>query len=315
MQSHFEYFNNIAIEALIDYFNQPQEESNQIEFKSGETDVSKLYKEICAFANTDGGVLIWGAPKEINFKSGEKSTANRVCQGKLTPTEINKTEDSLIQTLMANISPAPIGIIVRKFSYEQGYAYIIIVPKSLYPPHQVGGTYYIRVNTMSVPAPHGIVQAFFNQKKPIDLVAKIKIEKELVEHNKEVGITIAVTNKSKYPAVEIEGFVSIVGKLYEVKETPVLNMVSLKEGRVSLSTGLKFKSASILGLWVWHSIYGIRILGEYCYVELFIWAKETHGFTKLFKLYNNGTIHEIDLDSADDLEKEYEEWMSLDEEA
>lgn len=315
MQSHFEYFNSITIEALIDYFNQSQEESNQMEFKSGETDISKLYKEICAFANTDGGVLIWGAPKEININSGEKNNANKVCQGKLTPTEINKTEDSLIQTLMANISPAPIGIVVRKFSYEPGYAYIIIIPKSLYPPHQVNGTYYIRVNTMSMPAPHGIVQAFFNQKKPIDLVAKIKIEKELLEHNKEVGITIAVTNNSKYPAVDIEGFVSIVGKLYEFKEKPELNMVNLKEGRVSLSTGLKFKSASILGLWVWYNIYGVKILDEYCYIELFIWARETHGFTKLFKLYSNGTIVEVNLNGTDDLEKEYKEWMALDEEA
>lgn len=313
MQSQFEYFNNITLEALLDFFSQPQEESSQIEFKSGGANISALYKEVCAFANTDGGILIWGAPKEGS--SDEKNTGKKACQGSLVPAILNKTEDSLIQTFMTNISPSPVGIKVRKILYDQGNVYIIIVPKSIFPPHQVDGTYYIRVNTMSMPAPHGIVQAFFNQKKPIDLFAKIKVDKNALEHNQEVDITIAVTNKSTYPAIDIEGFVSIVGPVYENKEKSELNYVNLKGNRVSLSTNLKFSSASISGLWVWKYISDIKLLGEYCYIELFIWAKETHGFNKLYRLSKNGMINEINLDGISDSEKEYKEWMSLEEEA
>ena len=71
-----------------DYFRQPREETTTIEFKSYnkqhgtvESSLEGIVKGICAFLNSEGGLLIWGAPngemqkgrKEKVFRGGVAS--------------------------------------------------------------------------------------------------------------------------------------------------------------------------------------------------------------------------------------------------
>ncbi len=57
----------VTLEELITFFQSEQEESALLEFKSGESSLEDIYKEVTAFVNTEGGILIIGAPKETKI--------------------------------------------------------------------------------------------------------------------------------------------------------------------------------------------------------------------------------------------------------
>lgn len=54
----------ISLTDIEDYFASPQEETSIVEFKSGGVEIIDLYKEVTAFLNTEGGLIIVGTPKE-----------------------------------------------------------------------------------------------------------------------------------------------------------------------------------------------------------------------------------------------------------
>jgi predicted HTH transcriptional regulator len=137
---------SIDYDVLTNFFVTQQEESSKIEFKSGEVEIESLYKEVCAFLNTDGGVLVLGAPKEKTLQLN-KHTKKRICQGDLTPTNF-RSSSWLHQKISSNISPSPFGTVIQEILTEAGNYFIFEIPKSINPPHQSlsDGTYYIRID-------------------------------------------------------------------------------------------------------------------------------------------------------------------------
>ncbi len=99
-KSHEEF----TLQDLEVFFKSEQEESSTIEFKSGEVSLEKIYAEITAFLNTEGGLLIIGAPREKEVKTTKGS--KKVCQGDLTFSAF-KNKDWLIQKIAQNITPPP----------------------------------------------------------------------------------------------------------------------------------------------------------------------------------------------------------------
>jgi hypothetical protein len=157
----------LSIEDLISYFDNEQEETSVLEFKSGDVGLESIYREIAAFLNTEGGLLIIGSPKEktITTVSGTK----KVCQGALTTSKI-QSQDNLLRSIASNISPAPYGIKAKEFDYQNGKVYLLEIAQSVTPPHQVSneGKYYIRLEREAKSAPHGIVEAlFYKRQKPL----------------------------------------------------------------------------------------------------------------------------------------------------
>jgi len=55
---------DLEIDDLKAFFSTEQEETSLIEFKSGAVEVDTIYKEVAAFLNTEGGILVIGAPEE-----------------------------------------------------------------------------------------------------------------------------------------------------------------------------------------------------------------------------------------------------------
>lgn len=70
---------DLEIADLIDFFSVSQEESSVLEFKSGDVTLEHVHREVSAFLNTEGGLLILGAPIE------KKVGSIKVCQGDLRP--------------------------------------------------------------------------------------------------------------------------------------------------------------------------------------------------------------------------------------
>lgn len=310
MNSQYEYLAQLDLKGLSDYFETEQEESETVEYKSGELAISGLLKEVCAFANTDGGVIVYGAPKEVldTQSSSNSKERRKVCKGILFPTKEDRTPDSLIQTLMTTITPAIIGIKVKKHIAAKGFVYLINVPKSINSPHQVNGTYYIRVGTMSLPAPHGIVHALFNKKKPTKLIANLAVETAiLTDYYNDLKFQIHIGNQSRFPVHDVEGFVLLIGDLKEVN-TKKFDTSVTPNHKWHLRTNLKCPSALVSNFWWSPQFENLYFHGEYLYMQLYLWAYETEAITKLFKLGIGGILEETDMADDTPSRREVDNW-------
>jgi len=187
------------IDDLRDFFDSEQEETDVLEFKSGNVEIEDLYKEITAFLNTEGGLIIIGTPKEKKIQKGKHKIT--ICSGDLTYSKF-RGKDWLYQKVMSNITPPPAGIKIFEHIDSEGAIFILDIPQSSTPPHQNSsdGRYYIRLEREAKPAPHGIVQALFQKRRLPKLHADIEI-KEIDDYSD--NIRISIRNKSNIPAEKV----------------------------------------------------------------------------------------------------------------
>lgn len=104
---------NLQLSDITNHFLQNKEESEVIEYKSfhihnNQNDYKHkekvILKTICAFLNSSGGLLIWGAPVE------EKNGDEKVFSGELTPVDRIIIKDNFISKIVNAIVPTPTGI-------------------------------------------------------------------------------------------------------------------------------------------------------------------------------------------------------------
>ena len=151
----------LTVSDIQNYFNDRQEESPTLEFKSGDAEINDVFKEVAAFLNTEGGLLIIGSPRETRETIGKRVI--NFCQGEVTYSKF-VSKDWLHQKLFSNITPSPTEIYIKEIVTEKGNIFILDIPQSTNPPHQstADGRYYIRLENESKPAPHGLIQALFD---------------------------------------------------------------------------------------------------------------------------------------------------------
>jgi hypothetical protein len=190
----------ITFEDLQNFFQEEQEETSLLEFKSGGVLVDDIYKKVCAFLNTEGGVLIIGTPKEEKKKPTPKTEVT-VCQGELIPSNY-RGKDWLMTSIVSNISPPPTDIKIQEFHTNNGSHFILEIPQSLTPPHQNNrdSKYYIRMEREARPAPHGVIEAlFFKRQKP---KLKLSFNFELI-NDELIYCVISIGNISPHPTEKV----------------------------------------------------------------------------------------------------------------
>jgi hypothetical protein len=171
---------DLSVDDLTGFFSQPQEESNKMEFKSfevhpkGKNDLADrenaIMRVICGFLNSEGGMLIWGAPVEM------KANGKSLYIGDLTPGDKEYPKDQFIAKIANTIIPSPQGILFRSFAYRGGFLYLFDVPRSEYSPHQYSDKYYMRMDGQTKAAPHHYIEALFKKVSFPNLEAYLKIE-------------------------------------------------------------------------------------------------------------------------------------------
>lgn len=175
--------NDLKLKDIRAYFATPQSESNIIEFKSygdGGSFGDKLKgikKTICALLNSEGGIIIWGAPK------GEKPEGQNeeVFTGDLCPIDKVLEKDRLINLVSDSILPLPNDIKVRIFNFDGQSVCVFEVGKSSYSPHQFNNYYYMRMDGQSRIAPHYYVEALFKKIRYPNIEGYIKFN-EIIWH-------------------------------------------------------------------------------------------------------------------------------------
>ena len=195
---------DLSVESLTGYFSEEREESAYLEFKEGRAKIEKLFKEIVAFLNSDGGILVWGAPREVDVDG------RQVVKGGLTGLPLGGIKkDDLLRKINGNITPLPVGIRIHDCSDARTRVIVIDVPKSAHAPHQSSDhRYYLRIDSESRPAPHGIVEAlFFRRQSP-----NIQIQIEPISDSI-VGkvLLVHISNASEFPASDIQLFAQVIG--------------------------------------------------------------------------------------------------------
>jgi hypothetical protein len=145
------------------FFQSARKEDNFIEFKSFRTgeNIDKalvnIYDTVCAFLNSDGGLLIWGAPQKTTVDGLDEYKAP------LAPVNQKFEKDWLISKVSGNIVPLPGGIQIHVFEKNGSYLYLFEVQKSNYSPHQTGSKYLMKLDGHTKPAPHHFVEALFRR--------------------------------------------------------------------------------------------------------------------------------------------------------
>lgn len=154
----------IAEQDLLDFFLEPKEETDRIEFKAGidkrtgkRTDIDIVLSSFNAFLNSAGGLLIWGAPYGV--KKGNK----KIFHGPLTPLP-DYDRDKVIGGSIANtIEPIPSGFRSQVIEVKEGAVVIFDIPSSDYKPHRFKHIFYMRMDGSTHKAPYHFVEALFKR--------------------------------------------------------------------------------------------------------------------------------------------------------
>lgn len=161
------------------FFEEEREESNILEFKSGQTNVQefdgtlnkKIIRAIASFLNSEGGLLIWGSPREVEKEKGNKKV--KVAAGPLQPNTVFNEKDQLINKIIRSISYMPTGVTLVILEFGGLFLYVFEVQESTAKPHQYADQYPIRIDGQTVPAPHYLVDSMFKAIKIPEIDGRI----------------------------------------------------------------------------------------------------------------------------------------------
>jgi hypothetical protein len=285
---------------LEEFFSVPREETSTLEFKSGEIKINSIFKEICAFLNTEGGVIIIGAPKERKVqKQGVRM--RRICQGQLVPSRF-RDKTWLTGLITANIVPPPKELQVHEIREDEGNYFIIEAPQSKNPPHQflTDGRYYIRLEQEAKPAPHGIVEALFYKKQRAMLRASLQVSPSGNGAETFNQIHVHIVNASQFPTDQV----SYLIQLYNIREIqqdsfPLQFRIFNKEDCIEI----KGESADVL---VDDRTLPIHFRVENnqqpFFISVLTWNKEA-GMFKIYGLYDPVNQYFIDYYKSGDPEE------------
>ena len=187
------------------YFETARGENHSIEYKSKDASLEKICKNISAFLNTNGGILILGSPTE---------KSNLTIPGmKIQPFVTYRDQFSLNHAINTGITPSPGNYLkIHPVKLDGGFAYVLEIEKSETPPYQVtsSGTYFLRMDTDSRPAPHNVISSLFGYRKTPFLYPTLNFDREMhaTEYLK-AYINIKLKNISRYSGELVNGYMLI----------------------------------------------------------------------------------------------------------
>ncbi len=176
-------------------------ESLHLDYKASEalSDKKKdeILKDVSAFANSDGGILIYGIKED-------KSTKTLSMDNGINASDRNYRE-WLENIVDSGISPKISQLRINAIQLTNGnFAYALEVPKSTAAPHQSPDKkYYKRFNSKSEPMEHYEIEDIRNRSSSIEPLVNIDIE--LFDG---IGIGIVISNQGKYTAKNIRFLIS-----------------------------------------------------------------------------------------------------------
>lgn len=181
---------------LEQYIRDTIEESAQLEYKSaGALDRSdgkkrEITKDISAFANSAGGVLIYGISE---FDSPEM----RHLPEKIDPIDRTAYSKEWLEQVINNIQPRIEGIVITPVDYSSsglsGVVYVIEVPKSHTAHQATDARYYKRLNfEVLMMADYEVRDVMWRTQHPI-LTPQFYFDR-FIEHERSPCLSVRISN-------------------------------------------------------------------------------------------------------------------------
>lgn len=280
---------DVTEQDLVDFFADSPEESSILELKSGDNlKIEKIFPEVCALHNTQGGLVIIGSPIP------RKHEGREYFDGETTRSPF-KDKDWLYQKISSNISPIPSGLRIHDVKMTDGkFIQIIDIPKSLHPPHQClnNGIYYLRFETQSRFATHGLVEAMFNRRQ--EPTIKFDLSEFRFVNNVPTEYEFMISNESDFPLIGISGVVNF----YDVKscwvtdklKTPYNKLYNNIDNRYNMSYFIdefnRNGTTNVKGMVSYHR-YNITSENKPFLILMLIWATNMNLRKKGFLIMPN----------------------------
>lgn len=167
----------------------------------------ELTKAVTAFANSDGGILIFG----IVESNGKPPVPTGIDDG-VGPGGMSR--ETMDQLLVSNISPPIAGVIITEIELSPGRrTFAVQVPRgSPTAPHQASDKrYYRRYNFMSQPMHDFDVRNLMNRKSISELARACTAKIVELPENDDVEIALLIWNESSEPSVYTLVSVQVIG--------------------------------------------------------------------------------------------------------
>lgn len=186
-------FSELIYDDIEAYFLTNKFETDIIEFKSAHSDkveesIKSLTTAICAFCNSNGGILVWGAP--VGQKNPDRKEKEFV--GKLTSIGTTIEKDALINKISTLITPLPNNIRCTILEKNGNRVCVFEIQRSEYAPHQYENKYYMRIDGQNRPAPHHYIEALFKQVRYPNIEGFIRIDSLRTRQSRDNGAVLRI---------------------------------------------------------------------------------------------------------------------------
>lgn len=199
------YFEQIDLNEIDRFISEGQEENVNIEFKTvnhpelnaQDFDKKNISKTLSGFANSDGGIVVWG----IKAKQNEKK--QDIAKDKVPINKLTEFLNTLNRLEGQAVTPVVTGIQHKKIEIHEDCGFIITyVPASDLAPHianYAGKHYYKRSGDSFYQCEHYDIKDMFQRKHTADLKLKFS-DKQIRNINNdkiEVTLTLSVRNHGR----------------------------------------------------------------------------------------------------------------------
>ncbi len=212
------YYERIDLNEIERFIAEGQEENLNLEFKTvvhpnynqynNEDDKKNISKTFSGFANSNGGIIVWG------IKAKENASKQDIATDKKPIKELTKFLNTLNRLEGQAITPVVIGIEHKKLEISDDCGFIVsYIPASEFAPHMAnysGKHYYKRSGDSFYACEHYDIKDMFQRKHSayLDLNIKNKEINQIHADNMRVEITLSLMNTgrnyAKAPLIKVE---------------------------------------------------------------------------------------------------------------
>lgn len=206
------------IQKIDSYINHAIEESIHLDYKSSGALFNKpekkkeITKDVSAFANSDGGVIIYGVKENTKLKHLPE---------KIDPIDGRAHPKEWLEHIVNSINPRIEGVLIHPIQIAtpalNKIVYVVEIPKSNTIHQAKDHRYYKRFNFESIPMEDWEVKDVLNRRKEADLDVLLiptrhdKIFKEWIDKGNvfDFDIDIYITNKGNIGSMYVECFLIV----------------------------------------------------------------------------------------------------------